>query len=42
MDKEQKSLNSDPKITSDIGYQPTKHVPAGSIGKKDGNKTKLS
>ncbi len=42
MAKEQKSRNTNVKITSDIGYQPNIQVPVGSVGKKDGNKTKLT
>ena len=41
MEKEKKPRNANVKITSDIGYQPNIQVPAGSVGQKDGNKTKL-
>jgi hypothetical protein len=42
MRKERKSDNFGGRSTSFVGYQPDKHVPAGTVGKKDGNKTKLS
>lgn len=41
MNKNQKPAKTNPKITSDIGYQPDKQVPPGSVGQKDGNKTRM-
>lgn len=41
MQKKQMASKTNPIITSDIGLQPNKKVPPGTVGQKDGNKTKL-
>lgn len=42
MREEQKSVNGGGRGIGSVHYQPDNRVPAGSVGKKDGNKTKLT